>query len=130
MHFASIGSFLNIDSATVNAEGSAIGNWIDFSRVEIPAFFVLIESATTPSVDVYVDISPYSVSTLTDGSTDLTQYAVLQLNTTTLTTAAEMQRYVSTEPVYPAMAARLRIVGDATNGTDTKVSAWISTSVG
>lgn len=126
---ATVGTDQVISSETVNATATVYSDWWVQTRLgDLLTVFVIIESATTPEVDVYLDVSPLT-SSISATSTDLTGYAPISLESA-LSTKAELQRYAAADYAFPSAQARVRIVGTASNGTDTVVSAYICLASG
>ena len=126
--FVRAGAITAIDGETVNATATVNSDWFRFEGTNDTNLFFLIDNASTaPKVTVYLDFTPLGV-TLASSSTDTTKYVSVAL-ATDATTKNAMQVYTTSTTenalTRPFVQGRVRVVGGATNGTDTVITVWL-----
>ena len=120
-----------LDSQVVNQTATVNSAWLDTRRGESFSIWVLIESVTgTADINVFADISPFT-SVIASTSTDVTLYVPVSLVDAFATEAALRVYHVGNvadaelDLDYPFCQMRIRVVGDASNPSDTTVSVWV-----
>ena len=111
-----------VNAQVINGTGTYNSIWQDISGgVAFAIFYKASSVLGSVKVTIYLDVSPYSASTLAKASTDASLY-VSETVVTDYATESTLVRYDPTILGTPAMSARIRVAGVSGNQTDTIVN--------
>lgn len=87
-----------------------------------------VSSGGTINVDVYIDISPLNESIAYNSSDTTKYYAVKCTSAAALATDSTLTPYYPDELDYPFCKYRVRVVGTASNPSDSIITAYVTSA--